>query len=89
MKIPPNLPAQQTQGVKAYNTQTSKDSSSNKVKSDSVSVSSEAQILSSLSQVPDIRQDKVDEIKRAIKDGSYLTEDKLNAALDNLIQDLG
>lgn len=88
MKIPPNLPAQQTQGVKAYNNQVSKDSTTNKTKSDSVSVSSEAQFLSSLSQVPDVRQEKVDEIKKAIKDGTYLTEEKLDAALDKLVQDL-
>lgn len=89
MKIPPNLPAQQTPGVKAYNNQVSKDSSANKAKSDTVSVSSEAHFLSSLSQIPDIRQDKIDEIRKAIKDGSYLTEEKLNSALDSLIQDLG
>ena len=89
MKIPPNLPAQQTQGVKAYNTQVPKDSTTGKVKSDSVSVSSEAQFLSALSQVPDVRQEKVDEIKKAIKDGTYLTDEKLNAAFDSLVQDLG
>ena len=88
MKIPPNLPAQQPQGVKAYNSQVAKDSSSNKVKSDSVSVSSEAQALSALSQVPDVRQEKVDEIKKQIKDGTYLTDEKLSAALDKLVQDL-
>ena len=89
MKIPPNLPAQQVQGTKAYNNQVSKESAASKTKSDSVSVSSEAQLLSSLKQVPDVRQDKVDDIKKAIKEGTYLTDEKLSAALDNLIQDLG
>lgn len=88
MKIPPNLPAQQVQGVKAYNSQVAKESTTSKTKSDSVSVSSEAQFLNAISQVPDVRQDKVDEIKKAIKDGTYLTDEKLNSALDNLIQDL-
>ena len=88
MKIPPNLPSQQVQGVKAYNSQVAKDSTSGKVKADSVSVSSEAQFLNAVSQIPDIRQEKVDEIKKAIKDGTYLTDEKLNAAIDNLIQDL-
>ena len=90
MKIPPNLPAQQVQGAnKAYSSQASKESSSSKVKGDQVSVSSEAKLLSALSQIPDVRQEKVDEIKKAIKDGSYLTDEKLSAALDSLIQDLG
>lgn len=88
MKIPPNLPASQTQGIKAYNNQVSKDNSASKPKSDSVSVSSEAQFLSSLSQIPDIRQEKIDEIKKAIKDGTYLTDEKLSSALDKLVQDL-
>lgn len=88
MKIPPNLPASQTQGIKAYNNQVSKDSSASKPKSDSVSVSSEAQFLSSLSQIPDVRQEKIDEIKKAIKDGTYLTDEKLSSALDKLVQDL-
>jgi flagellar biosynthesis anti-sigma factor FlgM len=88
MKIPPNLPASQTQGVKAYNNQVSKDSSTSKAKSDSVSVSTEAQFLSSLSQIPDVRQEKIDEIKKAIKDGTYLTDEKLSSALDKLVQDL-
>jgi flagellar biosynthesis anti-sigma factor FlgM len=88
MKIPPNLPTQQVQGVKAYSSPVAKDSAAGKTKGDSVSVSSEAQFLNAISQVPDIRQEKVDEIKKAIKDGTYLTDEKLSSALDNLIQDL-
>mgnify|MGYP000875866891 CR=1 FL=1 len=88
MKIPPNLPAQQAQGVKAYSSPVAKDSAAGKTKQDSVSVSTEAHFLSAISKVPDIRQDKVDEIKKAIKDGTYLTDEKLSAAMDNLMQDL-
>lgn len=89
MKIPPNLPSQQVQGVKAYSNQVSKENSTDKAKkNDSVSVSPEAKILSSMSQIPDIRQEKVDEIKKQIQNGTYLTDEKLNSAIDKLLQDI-
>ncbi len=38
---------------------------------DGVALSSEAKALLSIQSAPDIRQDKVDALKRAIADGSY------------------
>ncbi len=88
MKIPPNLPPQQVKGAKAYGSQVPKTEGAGKPKNDSVSVSPEAQFLSALNQVPDVREEKIVEIKKAIQDGTYLTDDKLDQALDNLFKDL-
>ncbi|PCJ58441.1 MAG: flagellar biosynthesis anti-sigma factor FlgM [Planctomycetota bacterium] len=89
MKIPPNLPPQQVKGAsKAYGNQTADATSSDKTKSDSVSVSSEAQFLNALSKVPDVREAKIAEIKQAIDNGSYVSDDNLDKALDNLLEDL-
>ncbi|HUW58794.1 MAG TPA: flagellar biosynthesis anti-sigma factor FlgM [Planctomycetota bacterium] len=55
---------------------------------DTVEISEMARFLEKLARLPEIRQDKVDAVKRQIAEGRYLTPDKLDKAIDNLLADL-
>ena len=55
---------------------------------DQLEISDEARIALRLSEVPDIRQDRVNQIRQAIADGTYETEDRLSAALDSLLDEI-
>jgi len=57
--------------------------------SDTLEISSEGALASRLSEVPDIRHDRVAAIKAQIVAGTYETDDKLNAALDALLDEIG
>lgn len=56
--------------------------------SDSVEISSSAQIKAALGKVPEVRSDRVEEIRRQLKAGEYLTDDKINTAIDRLLRDI-
>jgi negative regulator of flagellin synthesis FlgM len=56
---------------------------------DRLEISAAAQMASQISEMPDIRHDRVAAIKAAIADGSYETADKLDAALDRLLDEIG
>ena len=45
-------------------------------------------MASRLSEIPDIRWNRVNAIKSAIADGTYMTDDKMNVALDNLLDEI-
>lgn len=55
---------------------------------DRVELSDMAQLLSRLNELPDVRQDVVDRVREQIANGSYETPEKVDAALDELLQDL-
>ena len=55
---------------------------------DSVEFSAAAQLLSKLSELPDVRQDLVDRVRSEIAAGTYDTDDKVDALLDELNEDL-
>ena len=55
---------------------------------DTVEISEMARFLEKLARLPEIRQDKVDAVKRQIADGTYMTPNKLENAIDNLLEDL-
>ena len=55
---------------------------------DELTLSSEASYVDQARQLPDVRQDRINSIRQAIADGSYETEHKLNAALDNLLNEI-
>ena len=57
--------------------------------SDELQLSETGQAASQLSDIPPIRQDRVDAIRAQIAQGTYETPDKLNAALDNLLDEIG
>lgn len=56
--------------------------------SDRVEVSSAARFLSQLRQLPDVRQNLVDRVRAQIADGSYETQDKIDATVDAMAGEL-
>ncbi|MDZ4852519.1 MAG: flagellar biosynthesis anti-sigma factor FlgM [Pirellulaceae bacterium] len=57
---------------------------------DQLDLSAEAQGISDASSTESkIRVDRVSDIRRQIADGSYETDEKLSAALDNFLNQLG
>ena len=56
---------------------------------DQLDISPEADFVSQVRDLPDIRADKVAAIKAQIQAGTYETEQKLDAALSRLLDDIG
>ena len=52
-------------------------------------ISPKAQVLSQVRDIPDIRHDRVAEIRAAIDSGTYETDEKLSVALDRLLDEIG
>ena len=57
--------------------------------SDQLDISTAGQLLDKVNQLPDIRQDRVSQIRAQIANGTYETDDKLNTALSNLLDEIG
>ena len=55
---------------------------------DAVEISSAGQLLDKLSKSPEVRAERLAQIKAAIEAGHYDTDDKLEAALMNLFQSM-
>jgi len=55
---------------------------------DRVELSDHARFLDQLGRMPAVRSERVDEIRKAIADGSYETEHRLMTALERLAQEL-
>ena len=55
---------------------------------DRVDFSEQAQLLEKIHQLPQVRQDKIDVIKEAIANNTYLTDDKLDVAIDRMISEI-
>jgi negative regulator of flagellin synthesis FlgM len=55
---------------------------------DHVEISEMGRILDDFSRVPEIRADKVAELRRAIQAGTYETPDKLEIAVERMIEDI-
>jgi negative regulator of flagellin synthesis FlgM len=53
-----------------------------------VDISDRARLLAQLSSLPDMREELVSQVRAQIASGSYETEDKLDQAITNLLQDL-
>jgi len=56
---------------------------------DELQLSEAGQLASRLSDVPDIRLDRVAEIRQAIAEGTYATDGKLNVAVSRLLDQIG
>jgi flagellar biosynthesis anti-sigma factor FlgM len=56
---------------------------------DTLEISAEAAAASRLSEIPDIRHDRVAAIKAQIQAGTYETADKLDRALDAVLDEIG
>jgi negative regulator of flagellin synthesis FlgM len=55
---------------------------------DQVEISPLGQMLDGISSLPEIRQERVEEIRRQIAAGTYETPEKLERAMDNLLGEL-
>jgi negative regulator of flagellin synthesis FlgM len=55
---------------------------------DRVELSDHARLLDRLRQMPDVRTDRVAEIRAQIESGQYETENRLSSAIDALIDDV-
>ena len=56
--------------------------------SDEVEISAAARLLDAVRELPEIRQDRVQEIRTAIANGTYETEEKLQIALERLLDEI-
>lgn len=57
-------------------------------RTDRAEISEQARLLGKLRDVPPLRQEKIDAIRQQIDDGTYETEDKLQVAIERLLEDL-
>lgn len=55
---------------------------------DRVEFSQIAQMLEKIHQLPAVRQERIDEIKEALANETYMTSDKLDIAFDRLIDEV-
>jgi len=56
---------------------------------DEVDISEAARLVEQVQQLPDIREDRVEAVRRQIAAGTYETTDKLNAAVERLLDEIG
>ena len=57
--------------------------------SDEVQISAAARLIDQLSDIPEVRADRVAEIRSQIAAGTYETGERLDAALDRLLDEIG
>jgi negative regulator of flagellin synthesis FlgM len=55
---------------------------------DQLEISPLAQLLNGIGEIPDIRYEKINEIRAQLAAGTYDTPEKLEVALDRLLDDL-
>ena len=55
---------------------------------DTVEISDHGQFMSRMAELPDIRQERVETVKAAIQEGTYLTPEKLDVAIERLLAEL-
>jgi negative regulator of flagellin synthesis FlgM len=56
---------------------------------DEVQISDAARLLDKVNDLPAIRQDRVNQIRQQIADGTYETPEKLQVALERLLGEIG
>lgn len=56
---------------------------------DTVEISTIAQMLAKIRELPDVRHEKVNEVRQAIMSGTYDLSEKLDTAVEGLLEDLG
>jgi negative regulator of flagellin synthesis FlgM len=57
--------------------------------SDEVHISPEANLVARVHDLPEMRQERIDQIRAQIASGTYETEAKLGVALDRLLDEIG
>ncbi len=61
----------------------------NGLDADEVEISDMGRFLSFISQLPKVRKDRVDALRRQIERGDYDVEEKIEEIVDALLEDLG
>lgn len=56
---------------------------------DELQISDAGQLVDQVRQLPEIRQDRVDQIRAEIAQGTYETDEKLDVALSRLLDEIG
>lgn len=56
---------------------------------DEVNISEAARLVEQVQQMPEMREGRVDAVRQQIAAGTYETGDKLNVALDRLLDEIG
>jgi negative regulator of flagellin synthesis FlgM len=56
---------------------------------DEVNISDAARLVEQVQQMPEIREDRVEAVRRQIAEGTYETSDKLNVAVERLLDEIG
>ncbi len=55
---------------------------------DRVELSEQARLLDQLRKLPSVREDLVEQVRTSIADDAYLTDDKLDIAIERLLEDI-
>ena len=56
---------------------------------DEVNISDAARMIEQVQQMPDLRADRVEAVRQQIAEGTYETSDKLNIALERMLDEIG
>ena len=56
---------------------------------DQLDISTEANLVDQVHQLPDVRTDRVAQIRAEIASGAYETDDKIDLALERLLDEIG
>ncbi|HCL56433.1 MAG TPA: flagellar biosynthesis anti-sigma factor FlgM [Spirochaetia bacterium] len=79
---------------KVLNNKAKIDETNNVNKKDTVNISEEAKYMAEvnkykevLKKIPDVRTEKIEEIKQKLKDGSYMSKEVYNAVADKMLSD--
>ena len=59
------------------------------MRADEVDISPEADFVAQIHELPDVRADRVAEIRPQIEAGAYETDDKLDVAIGRLLDEIG
>ena len=56
---------------------------------DTLELSDAGQIAAQIAELPDVRQDRIAEIRQAIAQGGYESQEKISVAVDKLLDEIG
>ena len=56
---------------------------------DEVDISEAARLVEQLHELPEMREDRIEAVRRQIAAGTYETSDKLNVAVERLLDEIG
>ena len=56
---------------------------------DELELSDAARLVEQVNQLPDVRQDRIDQIRAQIAEGTYETDEKLDVAVGRLLDEIG